>query len=673
MNNELLSGQDTRVPLSALPLREELARNEMLLRNAWGDPIPPCTAAMRARADAAVQRLSVRGEGAVADLSAFSGWTQGIDPGLLVDLASVYRSCREEKYALVAKEVYACRLRVEWTGKDYVPAKDPLAIPHRLGDTECVGWFGVLPEFLPSDCFDDAFVAWILGNVRQDLNHLCHHLHPARNIRMTQMDALLTQGLRLRFLQDAEQWRDTGMRGLNDCFYRQFNPDGSSIEATGWYHYIVANMAFRFLRLKRAMPELGLQVTERLVADAFDYTTAMIAPDGTFNRIGDCTAGVHPYPTLDAFLRHRAAVRRELGFPDALPPCRQFYPDAGQVLLRESWEPGSTYITFDATRRMGYHWHPACNAIQLQVGPHRLIADPGRLRYDPTPHRKMAISTRAHSTLTVNGWSQSDSFGSLTFKQTDGYTIATGLYDGGYWPMQGMEHGRGVFGSHHRTLLWVQGRFLVVIDSLHHTEGEGNKPSIESNWQLGQSRVTMDAEHGRLVSRQGDAGLLMLFALPSRGLEFRIHEGGTDPCLGWIANERDCPVPAPLVQASLPTRDPWRTDLATVLIPFADGQVPGVHVMEPVDPETCPFGRVALQWDDGAVDTVLWTPRLLAALGCAGDIRTDAALVHHRTGAGGAIASGMVYEGTYLEPLLSRGREMHQTFSIPAISGAGIS
>jgi hypothetical protein len=95
--------------------------------------------------------------------------------------------------------------------------------------------------------------------------------------------------------------------------------------------------------------------------------------------------------------------------------------------------------------------------------------------------------------------------------------------------------------------------------------------------------------------------------------------------------------------------------------------------MEPVDPETSPFGRVALRWDDGTVDTVLWTPRLLAALGCAGDIRTDAALVHHRTGADGTIVSGMVYEGTYLEPLLSRCRETHQTFTIPSISGAGIS
>lgn len=653
----------------AVDLRQELTEHEMRLRAVWGDPIPPVSDAILARAVAVVQRMTTGGALSVSSPPAGPGWDQGIAPTTLTDLASAYRSSREESFALAAKEIYACRLRSEPLGDGYVPLKDPLVIPHRLGDTECAGWFGTLPEFLDADCFDNAYLAQIVENARQHLNHLCGALHPARNIRMTQMDALLTQALRLPFLEDAERWHDVGLRGLNDCFYRQFNPDGSSIEATGWYHYIVANMALRFLRLKRAMPELGLQVSERLVADAFDYTTAMIAPDGTFNRIGDCTAGVRPYGTLDEFLQHRADVRRELGFPPDLPPCRQFYPNAGQVLLRDSWEAGATYITFDATQRMGYHWHPACNAIQLQIGSHRLIADPGRLRYDPTPQRKMAMSTRAHSTLTMNGWNQSESRGQLIIKEAEGYSVVTGLYDGGYWPMHGMEHGSGVFGSHHRTLLWIQQHCLVVIDSLHHTEGKGRKPTIESNWQLGQSRVDLDAENGRLVSRQGDSGLLILFALPSRGLEFILHEGETDPYLGWIADERDCPVSSPLVQAVLPGWDPWRTELVTILIPFGDGQVPGVSVIEQVAPESSAYGQVAIRWDDGTLDTVLWTPRLQAALGCAGPVHTDAALVHLRTGVGRKIESGLVYEGTTLEPILSPGRETRQTFAFAASSG----
>ncbi len=651
-------------------LREELTRNEMCLRAAWGDPLSAAVSSVLARAEAFVQRLTAPdGDPLPADAS-FAGWAQGVDPRSLADLATAYRASHDDRYAVAAKGIYAHRVRSEPLGDGYVPPQDPLAIPHRLGDTECVGWFGALPEFLGSGCFDEGFVTQIVAHARQSLNHLLQALHPARNIRMTQMDALLTQGLRLGFLPDAERWRETGLHGLNDCFYRQFNPDGSSIEATGWYHYIVANMALRFLRLKRAMPELGLQVTEALVARAFDYTAAMMGPDGTFNRIGDSTAVAEPHRTLESFLRHRAEILRELGFDPAPPPCRQFYPDAGQALLREAWDAAGVYITFDVTHRMGYHWHPACNAVQLQIGRHRLVADPGRLRYDPTPHRKMATSTRAHSTLTLNGWDQSDSGGRMTFKEAAGYMIVTGLYDGGYWPVRGMEHGCGVFGSHHRTLLWIHGRCLVVIDSLHHTEGEGSKPTIESNWQLGQSQVSLEAANRRLVSRQGDAGLLMLFALTPPDVEFRLHEGEADPCLGWIADEQDRPVPAPLVQAVLPRRDPWRTDLVTVLIPFRGAHAPGVAVTEQTDPAACVCGRVMLRWDDGGSDTVLWTPRLAAALAGAGAVRTDAALVHIRTDADGATASALVYEGTYLDPLLPPGRERRGTFAIPAIPPA---
>lgn len=659
------------VPLDTPPeagLRKEILQNEMCLRAAWGDPIPPASAALLARAEAVAQRMADGGTPGASSAAAAPGWAQGISPRALSDLASAYRATPNESFALAARGLYDFRLRRECIGRGYVPPKDPLVIPHRLGDTECVGWFGALPEFLGSECFDDAFVAQIVAHARQNLNHLCGALHPARNIRMTQMDALLTQSLRLEFLPDAVRWRDVGLRGLNDCFFRQFNPDGSSIEATGWYHYIVANMALRFLRVKRAMPELGLQVTVDLVARAFDYTAAMIAPDGTFNRIGDCTAGVHPHVTLEDFLQHRAAVRRELGVDPAPPPCRQFYPDAGQVILRKSWERDSVYITFDATQRMGYHWHPACNALQLQVGSHRLVADPGRLRYDPTPHRKMAMSTRAHSTLTLNGWDQSESRGQMTFKEADGYTIVTGLYDGGYWPMRGMEHGDGVFGSHHRTLLWIEGRCLVVLDSLHHTEGAGRKPTVESNWQLGQSRVTVDAAHNRVVSEQGDAGLLMLFALPAEALQYFVHEGESDPCLGWIADERDDPVPAPLIQAVLPEQDPWRTDLVTVLIPFRGGQTPGVTVIDQEPPDTRPHGCLVLQWDDGTRDTVLWTPRLMTALGRVGTIQTDAALVYLHAGADGAEERALVYEGTYLEPFLASARESRQTFSVSGLS-----
>jgi hypothetical protein len=276
----------------------------------------------------------------------------------------------------------------------------------------------------------------------------------------------------------------------------------------------------------------------------------------------------------------------------------------------------------------------------------------------------MATSTQAHSTITFFGWQQSDAGGRMTFKECDGYTVVTGLYDGGYWQMNEMEYSRGTFGAHHRTLLWIKGRCLVVIDNVRHTEGECRKPTIESSWQFGKSGVVVNEAKRRLVSRQDGAGLVMLFALAPADLRFELYEGVNVPCLGWLADENDQPVKAPLVKAVIPFRDPWLTDLVTVLIPFKGEDTPEVRVNVANDPAVNGDGRVELSWEDGSSDTVIWKPRLEAAIGNSGRWSTDAALIHIGHDCHDKETTALVYEGSFLTPLLSPQREKRETFSI---------
>ena len=636
---------------------DELLANERRLTEAWGDALP----AVSDELIATVDRVADQTATAAGELTA---WAQGMSSHLLGQLASAYRHSKDEKYARAAKAVYSFWLAKEMEEKGWQPPKDPLVIPHRLGDTEVVGWFGALPELVSSPAFDEAFLARIVEYARLCLNYLADNLHEGRNIRMTQTDALFTQGMRLAFLPDSAKWRAVGLRGLNDAFHRQFHPDGSSIEATGWYHYIVMNMALRYWRLKCARPELGLQVTKSLVTKALEYTTALIQPDGEFSRIGDCTAGVHPFQTLPSFLEHRANVRRELGLAAELPPPSQFFPGAKQAFLRESWEPGAMYITFDATHRKGYHWHPARNAIQLHLRDERVIADPGRMSYDATPHRAYACSTRAHSTMNLNGWQQSCSDPSFEFRSVEGYDIVHSLYDGGYWPIGDMQHGQGLYGEHHRLLMWVRGRFVVVIDSLYHTEGEGSKPTIECNWQFGPGSVDLDPESGRVAYQRREANLLMLFSLKPKGMTMSLHEGELEPCRGWVADRSDRPQPAPFLSMRAEKVDPWHTDMATVMIPHVPGEQPRVVAERLADPSDAKFGRIALKWDDGTVDEVYWTRRLQFALDDADGIRTDAAMVHIAKGADGEFVKALVYDGSYLDPYTKEWREKRETFVI---------
>lgn len=637
---------------------ERLIANERALREAWGETIPPLTPELRAEADTTVVRLLSAGSGGETQTA---GGASAISPGLLPALVSAYRDLKDERYAQAARLIYVRGLEQAETERRTGAPPDVLAVSHRMGATEALGWFGALPELAASVAFGDGFVEQIVESGRIQLNDSAAHLHDGRNIQMTQCDALFTEGTRLSFLPDAARWRDVGLRGLNDSFFRQFHPDGASVEAAGWYHYVVANMALRYLRLKRHRPELGLQVTPEQVMAAFDYVAAVIQPDGNFTPLGDSGHYAVPHRTLEAVLALRAGMRREFGFSDAPPPLSQIFPDAKQACLRDSWKPDATYLTFDATHRLGYHWHPARNALQLFFAGRGVIVDNGYMGHESAAHRRYACSTPGHSTMNLNGWDQSPSEATLRRRSTEGYEILDAFYDGGYWKPTAHGYADGIFGEHHRTLLWVKGRFMAVLDNLFHTAEAGGKPTVESNWQFAPGQVELEPAENRVCTRHGPARLHMLFALKPAGMAMALHEGEMGPCRGWIVG----PVPAPLLRLHIEAYDPWNVDMATILIPYRESESPpAVRVVSVTDPARAGHGKLKLEWDDGVTEEIWWTRRLQFALHQVDDIRTDAALVHVRRSARGDLLSAMVYDGSYLEPFTSVWRPARQTFTL---------
>ncbi|MCX5660254.1 MAG: hypothetical protein NTW19_11100, partial [Planctomycetota bacterium] len=203
-------------------LAEQLVANENKLTAAWGDILPALTPSERAAADLVADRV-VKG----ADP------TPGVHIHYLASLASAFRETKDDRYARAAAVLLEAWLVREperpWKPG---PTYNALDIPHTLGDTECVGWFGVLPVVVASPAFPASLTQRLVDSARDKLDYLVGTLHEARNIRMSQCDALVTESLRLDFLPESKRWRSVGLPALNDCFHRQFHPDGSSIEAT---------------------------------------------------------------------------------------------------------------------------------------------------------------------------------------------------------------------------------------------------------------------------------------------------------------------------------------------------------------------------------------------------------------------------------------------------------
>ncbi len=177
--------------------------------------------------------------------------------------------------------------------------------------------------------------------------------------------------------------------------------------------------------------------------------------------------------------------------------------------------------------------------------------------------------------------------------------------------------------------------------------------TIESCWQLSEGPAECDPATRRAVTRHTQGNLLMQFPLVLEGTRMSLHEGERDPMRGWLPIEwgRTC-VPAPLLRLAAPAFDAWNGDMATVLIPFA-GATPPSLATQATGPDALQDARVAgrlcLEWADGTRDLVVWTRRLAHAIGRQHGLSTDAALVHLRLDASGALESGLMADGSYGE------------------------
>jgi hypothetical protein len=573
---------------------------------------------------------------------------------ILPALATAWRVTGDERYAAGARRYMVAYLRDFPTRDDWEPARYDRATQYdiRVGSTDNWGWLGSLPAFIGSQAFDEAFCLELLAAVQVHLRYLYSHVYPDRNIRILHGDVLLLNGFRLAHLPEAAAWRERGRRIINDALRRQVLADGAHLEAVPGYHNGVMHLLTNLWRLGRGLPELGLEIpTERLAA-MYDYALATERPDGLQISLHDTGYAPSKANQPRPLGQERARFQADAGLPATWPPTVQEFPVAGQVFLRSAWDAAATYATFDATTRRSFHWHPCRNAVTLFANGRALLTDSGypfrNAEFPAYGHR-----TEHHSTVTLNGWNQSQAPALLRVRRAPGYELVTGFYGGGYWPQEQQSHGQGLFGEHHRTLLWLREGLLVVLDAVNTTSESWRKPSVECVWQFSEGPLTLDGEARRAVTGHPDSNLLMLFPLVPAGTQLHRHEGEREPMRGWVTSEwgHHCS-PAPMLRLAAPCYDPWRADLATVLLPFAGTTAPVVSAQ--ATPPVYEFGErgaatVELIWGDGSCDRIIWIREMKNAIQEQHGVDTDASLIHLHLAPDGHLLGGLAVDGHYLE------------------------
>lgn len=649
--------------------RRQFLENEQRLISTLGDWVPPCNDRLLEGAERLVRREILRdadGQWRPADLTQLD-WSGESAPNpyvghvtlmqlrMLIPLAAAYRATGDERFAQSAREYIEAFFDVHpmtdpWTPVSY---DGPTSFPGRIGVTRQAGWLGTLSAFEGSKAFDDDFFMRIIDASRCMLAYLSNHVYPGRNIRILHGDMLLLNGLRLAFLPEAEAWREKGVHILNDAVNRQLLPGGADMEGAPEYHCDVMYVLTPLWKLAQAYPELSLHISNEKLAGMFDYALAVTRPDGALTSMND-TSYMPPRGDFHHHvLHHRHEFFQDAGLPEEMPPTCRHFADVGQIFLRDNWGPDATYITFDATTRHGWHWHPSRNAIQLFANRRALLIDPG-YPFHNSNWPAYGNSTAHHSTLNLNGFDQSHVGAWARLRQAPGYDLAEGLYGGGYWPTKGNTHGAGVFGEHHRALLWIRGRCVVVFDQLMTMPEPGEEMTIESVWQLSEGDVELRDEGRAAVTCHPDSNLLLLFPLMTEGMQATVHKGEREPVMrGWVpGNMHVNYTPAPMVRLHARECEPAKCHLATVLIPFTGTEAPAVRVsaLRPgIDFADRTPGQLDIYWPDGSRDFLLWTGRIEEAIDTYRDIDTDAALLHLQFDADGQFIKGLTVDATYLK------------------------
>jgi hypothetical protein len=589
---------------------------------------------------------------------------------MLGSLAIGYRETGDSRYAEAARDYLEDWMNAHPETEDWDLADhdNVLNLAIRLQ-----AWFGELPSFLDAACFDDAFLERLQRHGAMQLERLETRTRPAlMNWGIFQAESLLHNGLRLAGMEGAERWRDTGVRVLNDAWHRQVLPDGAHVERTPTYHNRM-KIAFTDLwRLGRAHPSLGVAVGAEKLARMHDYAVAVLTPYGHTNAMHDAKGkwALDPEdgPDPSGRFAEREAFLKEAGRARDLPAPKAFYPHAGQALLRSGWDRKATYVTFDATRWGSGHNHPSRNAVQLYHRGRALVVDPGSFSYEESdPWSPYGRSTRSHSTMTVNGWNQGESNPETRYTSAPGYQLVDSEFDGGYWPNRRdffwrEGHGRGLYARHHRAMLWVEDRFVVVLDLVRRDAMDG-AVALECNWQLGPGMLELDSNRRVAVTRHPDANVKMLFPLLPDAMGLEMREGWTDPIHGWVPGDERYE-PAPLLRVAADDYAEGYANLAAVLVPFEGPQAPEVAAEGGFTERN--DAVVRLRWDDGTRDEMHWAAALSMGLGKVEDLETDAALVHRCFREDGSLHQGLAAYATYVKPHAPRGRVEPETFRIDA-------
>lgn len=209
---------------------------------------------------------------------------------------------------------------------------------------------------------------------------------------------------------EAQGWLDRGVHLLRQELREQCLSDGGHFERSPMYHGLFLEDVLDLLHLAQLQPSLftsgWLSNLEETSGRMMGWMRQLIHTDGDIAFFNDATMGI--CPSFNVLRRYRSVLTHQASEDTFHEPGLTHLRTSGFVRLQNRQALILADVGSVGPDHLPGHAHAGTLSFELSVGSNRLVVNGGVSVYGADAERQRQRSTRAHSTLVIDGENSSE-------------------------------------------------------------------------------------------------------------------------------------------------------------------------------------------------------------------------------------------------------------------------
>lgn len=488
-----------------------------------------------------------------------------------IPMGLAYWSGNDEKYAKEWVFQY-----LDWIKKNKLGlsaendqfAWRPLEISDRLqAQTAMFNLFISSPNFTPE------FLMAFLNNYSLHANQILKRYSKHGNHLLFEAQRMVYAGAFFPELNNAEEWKNTGIEKLNAEIKSQVYDDGLQFELSPNYHLEAINIFLKAINMAKLVnvadefPPSYVNTVEKMIMalNNISYPSYAYPMFSAANLKAKSTMLKFYKEWSEAFpdnkvIRYYATNGKEGELPKHLSKALK---TGGFYTFRNGWNDTSTVMSLKASPPAFFHSQPDNGTFELWVKGRNFMPDAGAYVYRGNEEimkmRNWYRQTRVHQTLTLNNanidscnakllfWNTSENLDVLVYKNPSYTTL-----------------------NHYRTVLFIDKKYFLILDK---AEGSATG-NVGIHFQLIEnSNPEYNYTTNTVVTKFKDGNNLLVKNFNSKNARMLLEEGKVS-----YAYRKEVARPAFVFEQNKSSKN--EVAFSTILYPFSSEKAPEISLKE---------------------------------------------------------------------------------------------